>query len=194
LKFWATLYLPFFDIQSTTNSSAYRSMDPAVARSPSDTEIFEKPVLKRRSSTWKPDPQQALVYRAESDDLAFEDVTEINSQLLEHDSVARELTLWLEISNSFEVQLPRWRNRVYVYADKKSKTGFVATIRLDRLGPVKNLQRRLGLNYRTLHVKGNKLQQAYWGGGQKDSLVWYLDSWVGGWAAICCLVLVLVVE
>jgi hypothetical protein len=68
-------------------------MNPAVARSPSDTEIFEKPVLKRRSSTWKPDPQQALVYRAESDDLAFEDVTDINSQLLEHGSVARELTL-----------------------------------------------------------------------------------------------------
>lgn len=59
--------------------------------------------------------------------------------------------------------MPRFRNRVYIYTDKKAKTGFICTIRLDRLGLVKNLQRRLGLNYQVLHVKGRtKENAAYW--------------------------------
>ena len=62
----------------------------------------------------------------------------------------------IEESNSFEIQLPRWRNRVHVYADMEEQRGYAATLRLDRLGLKKNWQRRLGINYRVLHVKGKK--------------------------------------
>ena len=58
--------------------------------------------------------------------------------------------------NSFQVDLPWWRNRVDIYVDPKNKTGFVATVQLDRLGKIKNWQRRIGHNYTVLHVKGLK--------------------------------------
>ena len=60
-------------------------------------------------------------------------------------------------SNAFEIDLPRWRNRVHVYADMKNREGYAATIRLDGLGLKRNLQRRLGLNYQVLYVKGEKI-------------------------------------
>lgn len=61
-----------------------------------------------------------------------------------------------EERNSFEVQLSRWRNQVNFFTIKEAKTGFICTIRLDRLGFVKIFQRRLGLNYQVLHVNGNE--------------------------------------
>ena len=60
-------------------------------------------------------------------------------------------------SNAFEIDLPRWRNRVHVYADMKKQEGYAATIKLDRLGLKRNWQRRLGLNYHVLYVKGEKV-------------------------------------
>ena len=71
---------------------------------------------------------------------------------------------WIEIksnspdteeTNVFEVQLPRWRNRVHIYEDPEKK-GYIFTLRLDRLGFVKNCKRRLGYDYKVLHVKGDK--------------------------------------
>jgi len=73
-------------------------------------------------------------------------------------SVTRITTsdLLVEETNSFEVQLPRWRNHVDVFKDMESELGFVATLRLDRIGMKKNWQRRLGYNYKVLYVKGKK--------------------------------------
>jgi len=45
---------------------------------------------------------------------------------------------------------------VNFFTIKEAKTGFICAIRLDRLGFVKNFQRRLGLNYQVLHVNGNE--------------------------------------
>ncbi len=58
--------------------------------------------------------------------------------------------------DSFQVDLPWWRNRVDIYVDPKTKTGFVATVQLNRLGKIKNWQRHIGHNYTVLHVKGLK--------------------------------------
>ena len=58
--------------------------------------------------------------------------------------------------DSFPIDLPRWRNRVDIYVCPENRSGFVATVQLDRLGPAKNLQRRFGHKYRVLHVKGLK--------------------------------------
>ena len=58
--------------------------------------------------------------------------------------------------DSFPIDLPRWRNRVDIYVCPEDRSGFVATVQLDRLGPAKNLQRRFGHKYRVLHVKGLK--------------------------------------
>lgn len=38
--------------------------------------------------------------------------------------------------------------------DPKKRSGFVATVRLDRLGPAKVWQRRLRHNYKVLRIKG----------------------------------------
>ena len=58
--------------------------------------------------------------------------------------------------DSFQVDLPWWRNRVDIYVDPKTKTGFVATVQLNKLGKIKNWQRHMGHNYTVLHVKGLK--------------------------------------
>ena len=60
-----------------------------------------------------------------------------------------------EETNVFEVQLPRWRNRFHVCQEPENK-GYVFTLRIDRLGFVKNCKRSLGIDYRVLHVKGDK--------------------------------------
>ena len=60
-----------------------------------------------------------------------------------------------EETNVFEVRLPRWRNRVHVCQEPENK-GYISTLRIDRLGFVKNCKRRLGIDYRVLHVKGDK--------------------------------------
>ena len=57
---------------------------------------------------------------------------------------------------SFQLDLPWWRNRVDIYINLETKIGFVATVQLDRLGKIKNLQRRVGQNYTVLLVKGSK--------------------------------------
>lgn len=67
-----------------------------------------------------------------------------------------DLTRMVEATNSFEVQLPRWRNRVHVYEDQEKLLGYIFTLRLDRLGFVKNCKRRLGYDYKVLHVKGER--------------------------------------
>lgn len=45
---------------------------------------------------------------------------------------------------------------MHVFDDIDAEEGCVATIRLDRLGLRKIWQRKLGINYAVLHVKGEK--------------------------------------
>ena len=61
--------------------------------------------------------------------------------------------------DSYQVHLPRWSNKVDIYLDPKNRSGFIATVRLDRLGPAKNWQRRFRHNYKVLHVKGLELKK-----------------------------------
>ncbi|CAD6587514.1 MAG: hypothetical protein ASARMPREDX12_002917 [Alectoria sarmentosa] len=116
-------------------------MTSAESRTSGDSERSEKRATfsRRRIRSWEHNPPQALVYEQGSPHLAVEEINEVNKE-----------------SNSFEIQLPRWRNRVHVYADMEEQRGYAATLRLDRLGLKKNWQRRLGINYRVLHVKGKK--------------------------------------
>ena len=62
----------------------------------------------------------------------------------------------IEETNHFEVQLPSWRNRVHIYENPGAKMGYIFTLRIDRLGFVKNCKRRLGYDYKVLYVKGDK--------------------------------------
>ena len=61
-------------------------------------------------------------------------------------------------SNSFEVSLPQWRNQVHVYIDMEAWQDYMATLKLDRIGLKKKWQRHLGMNYKVLHVKGQKVE------------------------------------
>ena len=60
------------------------------------------------------------------------------------------------IGPSFEVPLPRWRNWVDLYIDPETRCDFLSSIHMGQLGLWKNLQRRLGIDYTTLHIKGTK--------------------------------------
>ena len=66
-----------------------------------------------------------------------------------------------DVKNSLEVRLPRLRNTVNIFADDASKKGLIATVRLDKAGFTKNLQRGFGRDYTVLHVKGGKLDPPY---------------------------------
>ena len=52
-----------------------------------------------------------------------------------------------------KIQLPLWRNRVDIYMDEKAKSGFIASVNLDRLGAKTNWQRRFRHKYTELYVK-----------------------------------------
>lgn len=129
---------------------------------------------------WCHDPPQALVYRQGIPHLAIEEITEANSKPVSHThppkphhisshlisfqtqnpTGSHELHV-IEESNSFEISLPRWRNRVHVYIDMEAQEGYTATLRLDRVGMKKNWQRHLGVNYQVLWVKGRKPEWPY---------------------------------
>ena len=59
----------------------------------------------------------------------------------------------------FEVQLPRWPNRVHIYENRESKMGYILPLRLDRLGFGKNCKRRLGYNYKVLLREARKARR-----------------------------------
>ena len=40
-----------------------------------------------------------------------------------------------------------------MYIDMEARQGYMATLRLDRIGLKKNWQRHLGMNYKVLHVR-----------------------------------------
>ena len=109
----------------------------------------------------------ALVYRAELSGLGMEEINEENSMLLELPSplcfsLVCRLIFPLGKTNSFEVQLPRWRNQMDVYIDMEERKGYIASIRLGRrLGVKGNWQRHLGMNYQVLFVKGKKSVYPY---------------------------------
>lgn len=133
-------------------------MSSCDSRTSTDTDgYFKGTSLKRRTSKWEHDPQQALVLEPENRHLTIEDINDSNSKyrpsLLGHRIASH---VQIEATNSFEVQLPRWRNHVDIFKDMESELGFVATLQLDQLGLKKNWQRRLGMNYKVLHVKGKK--------------------------------------
>lgn len=137
-------------------------MSSCESKSSIDTDQSFKPSSPNfRTKKWERDPQKALVFKAGVYDLLVEDITECNSMYRHlspcHITKAHKIT---EESNAFEVQLPRWRNRVDMFKDMEAEMGFVVELHLNKIGLKKNWQRRLGLNYTVLHVKGNKLNQA----------------------------------
>ena len=117
----------------------------------------EKPTLgAHRMTSRGHSPPLALVYSAETLGLGIEEINEANSMFAGFPTSSLFLNFPIEKTNSFEVQLPRWRNRVDVYTDMEERTGYTATLRLNRLGLKKNWQRHLGMNYQVLFVKGDK--------------------------------------
>lgn len=88
----------------------------------------------------RPRTSHALVLRADSPAIDIEKITDENKE-----------------NNSFEMPLPKWRNRVDVYMDQKARTGYIATLHLNYcLGVWRNWQRRFGWDYQVLFVKGAK--------------------------------------
>lgn len=96
---------------------------------------------------------KAIVYDPSSHQLWTEDCNKLDSEWSYHgEDMSSNL---LGKYTSFQLDLPWWRNRVDIYINPETKTGFVATVQLDRLGKIKNLQRRVGQNYTVLLVKGS---------------------------------------
>lgn len=127
-----------------------------------DTEVVRETSRSTgsRTNSWdKTHSSKAFVYDPLNHKLSTEKLSTLDSQsphslnLVFHGISKCELTISTEIDN-FEVRLPRWRNSIDIYVDAASRSGFVATVRLDKLGPKKNWQRRLRRNYTVLRVKG----------------------------------------
>lgn len=136
-------------------------MATAERRKSNDSASEKKPAFgDHRSKSWDRNLPLALVYQQGEPHLGVEEINEVNSKLskctLRLDFEIPRLILTKEESNAFEIQLPRWGNRVFLYPNMEEKTGYPVSLRLDRLGWKKNWQRRLGLNYTVLHVKGKK--------------------------------------
>ncbi|KAF6236763.1 hypothetical protein HO173_005054 [Letharia columbiana] len=106
--------------------------------SPNQEYLGQRLSAEHRTSNWDHKPQ-AIVY-----DPSLDKFETVERQNLNTDC------------NSFPVHLPWWRNKVDIYLDPENRSGFVATVKLDRLGAAKNWQRRLRHNYKVLHVKGLK--------------------------------------
>ncbi|CAF9909486.1 hypothetical protein IMSHALPRED_008377 [Imshaugia aleurites] len=105
-----------------------------------EIQVSEKrTITRRRTSSWESESPKALVFDPDHPDNVTEEAATAENKA----------------SNSLEVQLPRWRNRVHIYEDQ-AKEGYIFTLRLDRLGFRKNCKRRLGYDYKVLHVKGEK--------------------------------------
>ena len=110
---------------------------------------------EHRTSSWD-HKQQALVYDPSMDTLETEECGG------ECRHLARKLLLsCIAHCDSYPVHLPWWSNKVDIYLDPKNRSGFIATVRLDRLGPAKVWQRRLRHNYTVLHVKGLKPEKDF---------------------------------
>ena len=123
------------------------------SRDPSHNQPSRNDTFKPRS--WGPKSPKALVFNPwKPVEVTEEEANEQNSKIYPYER-AYGSDGRTEASNSFEVQLPRWRNRVHVYEDP-AKTGYICTLRLDRVGFIKNCKRRLGYDYKVLHVKGEK--------------------------------------
>ena len=105
---------------------------------------------EHHTGSWDHKPQ-AIVYDPSSDRFGTEKCGGECSNL----ATGRAANL-VANCDSYPVHLPWWSNKVDIYADPKNRSGFVATIRLDRLGPAKVWQRRFRHNYTILHVKGLK--------------------------------------
>ena len=111
---------------------------------------------ERRSNSWDR-KSKAIVYDPSLHELKTERCEDLNSK--RNPLICRNNETKTDLegkSDSFEVHLPRWRNRVDIYVDPEARSGFVASIQLDKLKWTKNWQRRLGRNYKVLHVRGLK--------------------------------------
>ena len=105
---------------------------------------------EHRTSSWDLKPQ-AIVYDPSKDSFKTEECGgECKSRAI------RKLLTCVAHCDSHPVHLPWWSNKVDIYQDPENRSGFIATVRLDRLGPAKVWQRRFRYNYKVLHVKGLK--------------------------------------
>ncbi len=109
---------------------------------------------QHRTGSWDNRTSRAIVYDPLKHHLSFETEENLNSKIPV--SGNRFKLIFAETDTSFQVHLPRWRNRVDIYLDDQQKEGFVTSIDLGKLGVGKNLKRRLGYDYTVLHVKGAK--------------------------------------
>lgn len=107
-----------------------------------------------RTNSWDKAPVKAIVYDPTSRRLSTDYLSTLESQ--SDDSNAHSQLTRKTESDNFQVHLPWWRNSVDIYVDAEARSGFVATVRLDKLGLKKNWQRRLRQNYTVLRVKGPK--------------------------------------
>lgn len=97
---------------------------------------------------------RVIIYDPLNHTLGLERLTEDESKFL-CSSHLPKFANFLE-KTSVAVQLSRWRNDVNVFLDQESRSGFVAIVKLNRLGPKITWQRRLQNKYTTLYMKGLK--------------------------------------
>lgn len=107
---------------------------------------------EHRTGSWDHKPQ-AIVYDPSLDKLETVKCENLNSEL---QTLVMKAADFAAKCDSFPVHLPWWSNKVDIYVDPENRSGFIATVQLDRLGRAKNWQRRFRHNYKVLHVKGLK--------------------------------------
>ena len=110
---------------------------------------------QERPPGWDSKHPRAIVYDPCSHELKTEDLTTLEGKILLSVAFVPCLELIAKYE-TFKVHLPWWRNKVDIYAYPETKSGFIATVQLDRLGRAKNWERRLRKNHRVMHVKGKK--------------------------------------
>ena len=107
-----------------------------------------------RTSSWD-NKLQAIVYDPAMDSFGTEECGGMFKNL-----ATRYSLTCVAHCDSYQVHLPWWSNKVDIYQDPENRSGFIATVRLDRLGAAKVWQRRLRHNYKVLHVKGLKPEKS----------------------------------
>ena len=112
-----------------------------------------QPTPRKKSWPLVKEPQ-VILYHPREDKFSIEKEADLQnckknlSQLMRCDS----LLTTAGGSKAINVPLPKWCNRVSIYLDPINKSQFVASVRISRIGWIKNWQRRTGRNYTSLYI------------------------------------------
>jgi hypothetical protein len=111
-----------------------------------------------RRSSWGVKSPEAIIYHPIEDELVTQKLEEAESKPPPRRIDEMKDSDESGTSGLIRVDLPHWANRVDIYMDGKEKTGFIASVKMKRLGAKKNWQRHLGYNYTHMFVLAPQTQ------------------------------------